>query len=135
MAFEGAQIRIPAALAAADLSSNQFYFVKKNTTNGQFALAATDGEIVVGVLQDKPSAAGAAACICAWGVTKIEAGGTLTAGDYVGTDSSGRAVKKNHTATGADVGDYICGYVIEGAASGEKATIMFGAPAYRVFVS
>lgn len=134
MAFEGTQTCIPAALAAADLSTKQFYFVKKNTTAGQFALATTDGEIVSGVLQNKPSAAGAAATVCAFGATKIVAGGTLTAGDYVGTDANGKAVKKNHTSTGADVGDFLCGYVIEGAASGELATIWFD-PMYKVFVS
>ena len=134
MALEGAQIRIPTALAAADLSAKQFYFVKKNTTAGQFALCATDGEFVMGVLQDTPAAAGRPACVCAFGMTKVKAGGTLTAGDFVGTDANGKAVKKNHTSTGADVGDIICGYVIEGAASGELATIWF-MPSYKVFVS
>ena len=134
MAFEGAQIKIPGALAAADQSSAQFYLVKKNTTNGQYAVASVDGEIVVGVNQGDAAAAGRAQEIVAFGVTKVEAGGTLTAGDYIGTDSSGKAVKKNHTSTGADVGDFICGYVIEGCASGELATIWFQ-PMYRVFVS
>lgn len=134
MALEGAQIRIPTALAAADLSAKQFYFVKKNTTAGQYALASVDGEIVAGVLQDNPAAAGRAAEVCAFGMTKVAAGGTLTAGDFVGTDANGKAVKKNHTSTGADVGDFLCGYVIEGAASGELATIWFH-PMYTVFVS
>lgn len=134
MALEGAQIRIPMALAAADLSTKQYFFVKKNTTAGQFALCSTDGEIVSGVLQDDPAAAGRAACICALGLTKVEAGGTLTAGDYVGTDANGKCVKKNHTSTGADVGDFLCGWVVEGAASGELATIWFQ-PMYKVFVS
>jgi len=123
MAWENG-LRIPAALAAADLSSNQFYCVKKNATDNQFALCTVDGEIVEGILQNKPDAAGDAAEVIYFGVSKGEAGETLTAGDKVGTDSAGKLKIVEHTNTGADVGDYILGYVLEGAGSGELATIM-----------
>lgn len=134
MAHEGVQSRIPAALAAADLSTKQFYFVKKNTTAFQFALASVDGEVVAGVLQDKPAAAGRAACVAFLGVTKIVAGENLAAGDYIGTDNAGKAKKVDVSATGADVGDFIAGYVLEGGSTGELVTIMLQ-PLYRVFAS
>lgn len=132
MAFEKDLFTIPGALAAADLSSNQFYFVKKNTTNNQYALCDTDGEVIHGVLQNKPSAAGNAAEVRTSGITKITAGEALTAGNHVGTDSAGKAKIIETTNTGADVGDYVIGVVEEGAASGALATITIGLTTFKV---
>lgn len=132
MARELPLFNIPGALAAADLSSNQFYCVKKNTTDNQFALCDTDGEVFDGVLQNKPSAAGDAADVMALGVTKLEAGETLAAGDLWGTDASGTGKVIEGTVTGADVGDYVAGRVLEGAASGELATVTVGMLTFRV---
>jgi hypothetical protein len=58
------------------------------------------------------------------GMSKVIAGGTLTPGDSFGTDTAGRAVKKNETSTGANYGDFVMGEVIEGAATGEVATVL-----------
>lgn len=132
MAYQSPLFMLTGALAAADLSTKQFYCVKKNTTDGQYALCTVDGEPFDGVLQDKPSAAGAAAEVMAAGITKIEAGETLTAGDYWGTDSAGKGKIVEATVTGADVGDYVAGRVIEGAASGEMATVTVGLMTFRV---
>lgn len=132
MAYELDLFTIPGALAAADLSAKQFYCVKKNTTAGQYALCTVDGEPVAGVLQNKPSAAGAAAEVRAAGVTKVLAAETLTAGDFWGTDSAGKAKVVEATVTGADVGDYVCGHVIEGCAAGEYATVTIGLQTFRV---
>jgi len=134
MAYEGAQTCIPGALAGADLSALQFYFVKKNTTANQVAAPTVDGEVVIGVLQNKPSAAGHTATVAFSGVTKVECGENLAAGDYVGTDNTGRAKKIDVSATGADVGDYIAGVVLEGASTGERASILL-LHMYRVFAS
>ena len=58
--------------AAADLSAKQFYFVKIDTS-GQAALAATTGEAVIGVLQNKPTQ-GQAAQVMVQGITKAVVG-------------------------------------------------------------
>ncbi len=120
------------AQAAADLSAKQFFCVKKNAVNHEYALCDSDGEVVMGVLQNKPDAAGREATIMAIGITKIIAGEALTAGDLWGTDSAGKAKVVEGTNTGADVGDYVAGFVIEGAGSGEIATVTIGLPTFRV---
>ncbi len=132
MAYELSLFNLPAALAAADLSTKQYFIVKKNTTNNQFALCDTDGELFDGVLQNKPDGADKAAEIMAIGITKIEAGEILTSGDRWGTDSAGKAKIIEHTNTGADVGDYVGGVVIEGAASGSLATVSIGLVTFKV---
>jgi hypothetical protein len=120
------------AQAAADLSTKQFYAVKKNTTAHQYALCDTDGEVIAGVLQNKPSAAGREATIMAMGITKVIAGETLVPGDLWGCDSAGKAKVVEGSNTGADTGDYVAGFVIEGAATDEIATVTIGMPTFRV---
>jgi len=132
MAWDKNVFTVPGALAAADLSSNQFYCVYKNTTNNQYALCATDGMVFDGVLQNKPAAAGDAAEVMCLGVTKVIAAETLTAGDLWGVGSAGTAKIVEATNTGADTGDYVAGRVIEGAAATEYAVVTIGFPTFKV---
>lgn len=125
MAWEQWDIGLGQLVASADLSTKQFYCVKAHTVNNQFALCDTDGEVVLGVLQDKPTS-GLAGNIMTVGVTKVIVGEALTAGDKWGTDGVGKAKKTEMTLTGADVGDYFGGVVLEGAAVGELATVTIG---------
>lgn len=118
-------------LTTADLSGNQHYCVKVSTTNNKVALCDTAGEYVFGVLQNKP-ASGEVADVMVLGVTKVVANETLAAGDSWGTASNGKAQKIEASATGADIRSYACGKVIEGAASGELATVSIGFPAGQV---
>lgn len=76
--------------ASADLSSNQYMFVLVNSS-GQLAAASVDSAIA-GVLQDKPAAAGRAGNLAYSGRSKIKLGGTVTAGNFLTSDSSGNAV-------------------------------------------
>lgn len=93
--------------AAADLSTHQFKFMKINSS-AQAALCSVLGERIVGVLQDKPSAAGKAGSLMVGaGVTKITLGATLAAGASVTTSAAGVAV-----ATQA--GHYQAGILLEG---------------------
>jgi len=94
-------------------------------------LASVDGEIVFGVLQNDPTA-GQGAEVMASGLTKVVADELLTAGDYVGVSSDAQAKIVETTNTGADVGDYVVGQVVEGAAAGAIATIMLGIQTFRV---
>ena len=106
MAYEipGQMITLP---ASADLSAKQFTFVTVNAS-GQVASPA-DGASVIGVLQNKPTAAGQGASVMINGVSKVKAAGsTLAAGDLCATSTSGRA-----TTVGA--GEYSIGRIIAGS--------------------
>lgn len=117
---------VPGMMADADLSAKQFFCVKMSTTDNKVSLCTTQGETIFGVLQNKPNADGVAAEVMSLGITKVEAGETLTAGDLWGTDANGKAAKIEGTNTGADLADYAAGIVIEGAASGELASVTIG---------
>lgn len=132
MAWEHRIFNIPGALANADLSAKQFFCVKQTAVNNKVGLCDTDGEVFIGVLQTKPAADAREASVMALGITKVEAGETLTAGDSWGTDNAGKAKVIEKTVTGADVGDYVAGTVLEGAASGELATVTIGFGTFMV---
>jgi hypothetical protein len=124
MAWEGHMICPPALVAAGDLSTKQFYFVKLTAANTVDVCAATTDR-PYGVLQNKPSAAGAAATVCTFGLSKVSGDANLAAGDQVGTSADGQAAA--YTVT--DTTKYIVGLVQEdNAAAGGLATIMFYGP-------
>lgn len=126
---------VPGLLAGADLSTKQFYCVKMSSTDNQVALCDTQGQPFIGVLQNKPNASGEAAEVMALGISKVECGEALTAGQYWGTDANGAAVSIETTNTGADLSDFAMGVVIEGAGSGELATVTVGFPTFQVVAS
>lgn len=115
MATQGNQIR-ESMVAGADLSSSQFTFVKMNTTD-RTVVAAGNGEAAFGVLINDPESGGAATVVT-HGRVLIEVGETLTAGDSVAVDAAAKAV----TATSSDI---IVGICVDGASTGEVATIDF----------
>ncbi len=122
MAWESNLVELGNLVANASMASNQYKFVKSSGTNNEFAICAIDGEFALGVLQDKPASGGAGA-IAVNGITKVEAGETLVAGDFVGTNVSGTAKVVMVGVTAQDLGNHFRGYVLEGAAVGELATI------------
>lgn len=105
--------------ANADLSTKQYFFVKVTNSSGtgRAALAGA-GERVLGVLQNKPSAAGDAASVAAkkGGITKVYAGGSITAGNEVTPDASGEAVV-------AGTGDIVAGVALNSAVDGDVVEI------------
>lgn len=131
MAFEIPGFCPAAFVAASDLSSKQYYCVKLNTVADQVALCDTDGELVFGVLQNDP-ASGEEASVMLSGITKVIAGETLVKGMTWGVDANGKAKETERTATGADLGDFVMGRVIEGASAGELATVDIGFVVYPV---
>ena len=131
MAWELNGFCIGNLVSNATMADNQYKCVKAHTSNNQFALCSVDGEVVLGVLQDN-QLSGVAGDIMTIGITKVTAAETLTAGDSWGTDASGLAKKIEGTVTGADVGDYAAGQVLEGAAVNELATVTIGFPTYKV---
>lgn len=77
--------------AAADLSASQFCFVKVTAAyTVNITTAATD--FAIGVLQNKPNAAGQPAQIARDGISKIKAGAAVAAGDRLTSDATGRGI-------------------------------------------
>lgn len=71
----------------------------------------------VGVLQNKPIAAGHASTVMLNGVTKAVAGGTVAAGDPVRVDASARVITANRDT------DIVVGTALEGAAVNETLPV------------
>lgn len=80
---------------SADMTNKQFYIVKGSTTS---VTLCTAGVQPIGVCVDTPAASGRPGNIAISGVCKVVAGAAITAGAYVASDSSGKAV----TAASAD---------------------------------
>ena len=96
-------------VSSADLSSYQFYLMKLGASGVELC---GDGQQAIGVLLNKPAAANRDAevqPITGGAKCRVIAGGEITAGAAVASDSSGRVVT-------AVSGDYIVGEA-EGAAS------------------
>ena len=90
--------------ASADLHTNQFCFVTVNSS-GQVAVNGTSGADCVGVLQNKPDVAGQGATVAVGGISKVVAGGTITPGAEVMSDTSGHAIAA--TAGNYQLGRYV----------------------------
>lgn len=98
--------------AGADLSSSQFLLLKLDTAaDRQAVLAAGNSDTVIGVLTNKPTS-GKTACVQVSGVAKCVFGGTVTRGDALMSDSSGKAVTKSST-------NPIFGWALESGAANE----------------
>lgn len=96
MAYEERLVNI-SATAAADQSANQYRFMALANQAGRTQCQrATSLDRIIGVLQNNP-VAGDTATIAVGGVSKVVAGGTITAGQSVMTDSAGRAIAYSGT--------------------------------------
>jgi len=105
---------------ATSLATKQYYIVKQHT-DGTMILAAAATDKIVGVLQNKP-VVGAAANVQIGGTVKVIAGGTISVGAWVTSDSNGKAVA---TTTDKDVvfGKYLGS---ASAASGDIIEVQMG---------
>ena len=119
MAYEISNYSVKVTLvAAADLSSKQYTFVKLDSS-GQAAAAAAATDIPIGVLQNAPTA-GQEAEVLVVGGTKIVAGAAIGEGALVGTSSAGKAVA---LVAGTDTTKYVVGTLLtESAADGNIVT-------------
>lgn len=77
--------------SASPNSGKQFRFVKVTGAH-QVGLSTADTDHVIGVMQNKPQVTGQAATVAIHGVSMVQAGGTVAAGDQVGPDANGQAV-------------------------------------------
>ena len=119
MAFEAGLQTFPAESGELALSASQYKFVQQSATASKVLLVATAGDRADGVLQDAPLAAGNACLVAGGGITKVVAGMTLTPGQLIESDTSGRAV----TAAAAST-HHLLGRVVEGATVGLLASII-----------
>ncbi len=77
--------------AARDLSNYQYRFVQVDS-DGQVDYVQSAGGSAIGVLQNKPDAAGRAGTVALIGITKIVASAAIAAGADVSSAADGRAV-------------------------------------------
>jgi hypothetical protein len=116
------------AAASGDLSTKQYFLVKRHTVAGQCALVDGTGDIPLGILQNKPAAAGRAAEVVVLGRSKaqVEATTDIAIGDKLGPNTDGRLIVKT-----ADKAVY-CAIAEEAAtaATGDIITVMMQSPAY-----
>lgn len=77
-------------LAAADLSTYQYRFVKITANNTVNVCGNT--EQAIGILQNAPTAAGQAARVRVLGVSRLEMSATIAFGDKVGSAANGEGV-------------------------------------------
>lgn len=117
MAIEGAFQCIPGAVAAGDLSTTPNRFVAMSSTGA--ALAAV-GALADGVLLNKPTALNKPAEVAFCGVVKVEAGTTVAAGDFVTSDSVGRAIPAVQTALPVAIN----GTALDGGAVGNLISVL-----------
>ncbi len=89
MAISEAQTPISVA-ASADLSSCRYCGVYINSS-GLLAVAG-EGNKAIGILQDKPAAAGRPGLVCVGGKSPVKAGATLAPGAAFSFGSGGTAI-------------------------------------------
>lgn len=111
-------------LAAGNLSTKQYYGVKLNST-GRVALCDAAGELVYGVLQDKPAAADRPCEVAVGGTCRAIAGGVIQPGATVKVNASGKFVDASEAVTDTQAGsatDALIGSYVIGIHAGTAAT-------------
>lgn len=106
--------------AAAPNWGFAFRFVKIVGAHQVGLCTAASNEIAVGVMQNKPQVVGQAATVAIHGVSMVQAGGTLAAGNPVKVDSTGRAVA---ATPGTDAALYV-GVALGAAAVGGLVPVL-----------
>ena len=110
-------------VTAADLSTNQFQFVRLDA-NDKLVLADAAGQSVLGILQNKPKLGEAAAVRCV-GISLLEASGALASNALVATTAAGLA--KAAVAGSGDpiTGSNVAAKVVRGVSNaGELLTVL-----------
>ena len=111
--------------AEKDLSTKQYYFVELGEAAGQIDVCDNAGDLVLGVLQNKPNAANKLCAIRVMGTTKVICGDTVTEMARVGTSADGKCVVKSTAA------DLVAGIALEAGAAGDIIEILLTPAAQR----
>jgi hypothetical protein len=99
--------------SASPNSGFQFRFVKVTGAHQVGLATGAANEVIVGVMQNKPQATGQAATVAVRGITMLQAGGTVAAGNIIKTDANGQGL------AGTPGTDTPVGIAIGAAASGQ----------------
>lgn len=103
--------------AENDLSSSQFYCLELGAAAGQVDVCDGATDLVIGVLQNKPTA-GKECRIRTHGISKVKAGGTISRGNRVGTHTDGTIVAKTADA------DLLVGIALHDASTGDYVDVL-----------
>jgi hypothetical protein len=117
VAFDS-DLRTFSAEAGEDLSSYQYCAVK--WSSGQLVKCSSAGEYAVGILQNKPSAAGQMAVVAYGGISRVKLSGSVSQGNPLRTSASATIV----VATGST--DFLLGYALSDGSTGERIPVMLG---------
>lgn len=108
--------------SASPNGGKQYYFVKATGARTAGLATAAANERVLGVLQNKPQYTGEAATVAVDGVSKVEAGGSITAGTGVKVQTTtGKAVQ---WVAGTDDADLCVGIALTAGVSGELMSVL-----------
>ena len=119
MAYESPLVTIGTFTAGADLSAKQYHFVvMASATTVNVCTAITD--LPIGILQNNPDTAGEQCIVQIFGISKVVADGTITAGRWMGTSSDSQAAG---ITPGSDTTVYVMGQAIQAASAGETFTM------------
>lgn len=122
MAFENARWTVPGAVASGDLSSDQHKFVVIDG-NGQIAVQTSSTAPSLGMLMDKPDAAGRGATVALAPSTVkvvVASGVTFNEGDEVAAEDAGG---QEGTGKIAASGEFIMGFAREAGTAGDTITV------------
>lgn len=117
MAVEFEVFDIGCLKADSDLSAAQFLFMQLDGTDFQFTTCGA-GVAPVGILQNKPAAAGRAGQIRRVGISKLVLGGTVVAGNYIKSHSDGTGI-----VVASDEDNYGA-IALEGGTSGKTISVL-----------
>jgi hypothetical protein len=102
--------------AGADLSALQYTFVVMSD-DGMIDGQTSAGGEALGILQNKPSAAGQAAVVAVGGISKCKYGATIDEDDKIQTTTAG-------AADVAATGDHVLARAIKAGASGDIGEVL-----------
>lgn len=109
----------PGAVGSASPNSGKQFRLVKVTGAHQVGLCTgAANEQCVGVMQNKPQVVGQAATVAIHGVSMVQAGGGISAGNIVKTDGNGQVV------AGVLGTDTALGIAIGGASSGQLVPVL-----------
>jgi len=106
--------------SASPNNGNQYCFVKVTGAHTCGLADTTANEVVIGVLQNKPQVTGAAATVAIRGVSLVEAGGNISAGNAIKVDASGNGVAATLPADAA----LVVGVAVGSGASGQLVPVL-----------
>lgn len=108
-------------IAGADLSSNQYCFVKQGSTQNTVVLATAATDDIIGILENAPKSGWEAKVVLfnAQGTMSILAGGSIGANVKITCNGSGRATSTINS------GDFVLGTTVDAAtANGDVIEIV-----------